>query len=127
MHVCERPPRSWQPSSASGTQRQGVLCSDCTWQCHTRTPTHRSHCADFTKVTGRLTALGPRKFPTAPPPVILSMACRLALVDHYADVACRAAALHAAQNGAAAARVLDRAAPGVALAMELALEVRKRR
>ena len=46
-------------------------------------------------------------------------------MDHYADVACRAAALHAAQNGAAAARVLDRAAPGVALAMEWALEVRR--
>lgn len=51
------------------------------------------------------------------------MAHRLALVEHYADVACRAAALHAAQNGAAAARVLDRAASGVALAMEWAVEV----
>ena len=57
-------------------------------------------------------------------PVTSRTACRLALVEHYADVACRAAALHAAQNGAAAAHVLDRAAPGVALAAEWAIEVR---
>lgn len=48
---------------------------------------------------------------------------RAALVEHYAEAACRAAALHAAQSGAAAARMLDRAAAGVVLAVEWAIEV----
>ena len=44
-------------------------------------------------------------------------------MEHYTGMACWAAALHAAQHGAAAARLLDRAAAGVALAVEWAVEV----
>jgi len=44
-------------------------------------------------------------------------------VEHYTGVACWAAALHTAQHGAAAARLLDRSAAGVALAVEWAVEV----
>ncbi len=49
-------------------------------------------------------------------------AFRAALVGYYTRMACQAATLHAAQHGAAAARLLDRVAAGAALAVEWSVE-----